>query len=66
VITAEHDPLRDEAEAFAARLAAAGVGVVATRWQGMVHGFWGKPHHFDASRAAVRMVAAAMEDLRGA
>ena len=66
VVTAEHDPLRDEGETFAARLAAAGVRVVATRWQGMVHGFWGKPHHFDASRAAVRMVAAAMEDLRGA
>jgi acetyl esterase len=66
VISAEHDPLRDEGEAFAARLAAAGVGVVATRWQGMVHGFWSKPHHFDASRAAVGMVAGAMEDARGA
>lgn len=66
VITAEHDPLRDEGEAFAARLAAGGVDVVATRWQGMVHGFWGKPHHFDASRAAVGMVAVAMEEARDA
>jgi acetyl esterase len=66
VLTAEHDPLRDEGEVFAQRLAAAGVPVVATRWQGMVHGFWRMPHHFDAARAAVHLVAGVMREIRGA
>ena len=35
----ECDPSRDDAEAFAARLEAAGVAVVAKRYPGMVHGF---------------------------
>jgi acetyl esterase len=37
VVTAEHDPLRDEAEQYAARLAAAGVTTTLRRELGVVH-----------------------------
>ena len=39
VVTAEHDPLRDEGDAFAARLATAGVAVRHRCETGLVHGF---------------------------
>lgn len=52
VITAEHDPLRDEGEAYAARLAAAGVPVSCHRITGSFHGFISLPQILPAARTA--------------
>jgi acetyl esterase/lipase len=58
VITAEHDPLRDEGEALAEGVAEVGVPSACTRYLGMVHGFFGDPELFDASAIALAQVVA--------
>jgi acetyl esterase len=61
VITAEHDPLRDEGEQYAERLRAAGVAVRARHEPGLIHGFV----MLDAvSPACAAALARAISDLR--
>ncbi|UYM04274.1 alpha/beta hydrolase [Solicola gregarius] len=64
LITAEHDVLRDEGEQFAARLAAAGVGVAAQRHLGVVHGFWRRPWDYDPADAALDELTGLLARLR--
>jgi acetyl esterase len=60
VLTAEYDPLRDEGEAYADRLREAGVEVAATRYDGMIHGFYGLDSIFDAAKQATAETTAAL------
>ena len=60
VITAEFDPLRDEGEAYAARLREAGVATVLKRYDGVTHGFFGMPSVIEKSRVAIAEASAAL------
>jgi acetyl esterase len=63
VLTAEFDPLRDEGEAYAARMREAGVSVSLTRYDGMIHGFFSMAAIIPRGKEAI---AEAADKLRAA
>ncbi len=65
VITAEYDPLRDEAEAYAERLQGAGVPTTLTRYDGMIHAFIRRTDIFDQARGAQREVCRMLRNVFG-
>ena len=65
VATAEYDPLRDEGEAYATALEKAGVPVVAKRYDGLIHGFFGLGHISDGAKKANLELCAELKDLLG-
>ncbi len=60
VITAECDPTRDEGEALADKMRAAGVEVESERYEGMIHGFLGLEDMFESAIRAYQQAARAL------
>jgi acetyl esterase len=59
-ITAEMDPLRDEGEAYAARLRAARIEMPTRRYDGVFHGFFGMGALLEQGKRAVAEAASAL------
>jgi acetyl esterase len=60
IMTAEFDPLRDEGEAYAEKLQAAGVPVTCTRYEGMIHAFFSLDGILDQGKKALDEAAMAL------
>jgi acetyl esterase len=60
VITAEYDPLRDPGEAYARRLAEAGVPTELRRYDGQIHAFFVVPAAIERARECMDDVAEAL------
>ncbi len=61
ILTAEFDPLRDEGEAYGARLRDAGVQVEVIRYPGVIHGFMSFAPQLAQSRMAMATSAEALK-----
>ena len=61
IITAEYDPLRDQGEAYANKLAENGVETVSIRFNGMIHGFLTIPD-IPHSKSAIRIIGSTLKD----
>jgi acetyl esterase len=62
IVTAEHDPLRDEAEAFARRLDEEGVGSELLRVGGQIHGFLSAFAGSSEATATIEWLATGLRD----
>jgi len=60
VITAEYDPLRDEGEAYGARLREAGVPTEVKRYDGVIHGFFSMGDILAKGKVAVQTATDAL------
>ena len=65
ILTAEFDPLRDEGEAYAGRLEAAGVPVTLHRLDGLIHGFFSQVRMIPAGRAGIELAVRGLRTARG-
>jgi acetyl esterase len=63
IVSAEFDPLRDEAGAFAHRIVSGGGQVEVRMYPGMIHGFFSMPGTFAAAREAIAAAATALRQL---
>src|SRR5712671_335505 len=61
VMTASHDPLRDEGERFAQHLISAGVKVTCTRYEGVTHGFISFADALDKGKEGQQQAAEALK-----
>ncbi|QGJ70219.1 Carboxylesterase NlhH [Planctomycetales bacterium 10988] len=66
ILTAEYDPLRDEAEAYAEKLKAAGIPVTLKRYNGLLHGFLRQTKQIDRARHALVDIADVLQQQIGA
>ncbi|MEX2742218.1 alpha/beta hydrolase [Rhizobium mongolense] len=63
IAIAGHDILADEGEAYARRLAEAGIPLILRRWQDQIHGFVSMGRHISAARRAVEEAVAGWSSL---
>lgn len=66
IITAEFDPLRDEGEAYAKKLANHGVDVTVTRYDGVIHGFLGMSDILPPAQTALTECCTQLQNALGA
>ncbi len=65
IITAEFDPLRDEAEDYGNKLREAGVPVQVSRYEGMVHGFVSMADMIDKGKLGIAEASTALKKAFG-